>query len=161
MFPFGGYAAHAAFAAVGDNDQRVGPKQVRDRVLVIAEVVVIGRLQAAMHGLEFDQYQRQAVDKADQIRSTGVHFAGEAELRAEEKVVVGRFVPVNHAHYFHSFAIVFRVGDSRADAVFEQVVEFAVGGHEAHAIAVAGEFGDSLVYGLGRHMRVEPLEGRA
>ena len=150
VLPAGGDAAHPALAAVGEDDQGVGPEKLRDGVLVVAQVAGEGGLQAAVGGLEFDEQQRQAVDKAHQVGAPGVHLARDPELRAEQKVVVGRVVPIHHPHHFHRLAVAFGIGHGDAHAVLEQVVDLAVGGRRTHARAVAGQFLDGLMDGLGR-----------
>ena len=46
------------------------------------------RFSGSVGGLEFDEEQRQAVDKPDQVSPAAVHIAGDPELGGEEEVVV-------------------------------------------------------------------------
>lgn len=108
-----------------------------------------------MSGLQFDEQQGQAVDKTQQVGPPGMHLACDPELRAEQKVVVGRVVPVHHPHHFHRLPIALGIGHGNAHAVFEQMVDLAVGGHRTHARAVAGQFLNGMVDGLNGNFRVD------
>ena len=73
--------------------KRVGPEELRDRVAVVAQVVVVGVLQVAVRRLQLDEHQRHAVDEPDQVGAPAVHVASDPELRDEEEVVVLRIAP--------------------------------------------------------------------
>ena len=55
----------------------------------------------------------------------------------------------------------FGIGCGDAHTVLEQVVNLAVGSHQAHARAVAGQFLDGLVDGLDGRFRVKLEQGQA
>ena len=48
-----------------------GIEQLRDGLAVVAQVVLVAVHQLLVHGLEFHQDQRQAVDEADHVRAAG------------------------------------------------------------------------------------------
>ena len=167
FFPFGevlpssGDAAHTALAAVGDDNEGVGPEKLRHGILVITQVAGEGGLQTAVGGLQFNEYQRQSVYKAHKVGPPGVHLPGDPELGTEQKVIVARVAPIDHPHHFNSLAVPGGILYGDAHVVLEQLINLAVGGHHAHARAVAGQFLDGLVDGFKRGVRVKPLQGRA
>ena len=57
-----------------------GSEQVRDRVAVVAEVVVVGVLQVAVRRLQLDEHERDAVDEADQVGAPVVQVGVDPEL---------------------------------------------------------------------------------
>jgi len=80
VLPACGHAADAAFAAVGEHDQGVVPKELRNRFLVVAKIAGVGCLQPGIGRLQLDEHQRNAVDEAYQVGSPGVHLPGHPEL---------------------------------------------------------------------------------
>jgi len=96
-------------------------------------------------GLEFDEQERQAVDKAHQVGPPGVHLARDPELRAEQEVILGRVVPFHHPHHLHRLAVALGIGTGNAHAVFKEVVDLAISCRRAHPGAVAGQFLDGLM----------------
>ena len=161
MLPAGGDAAHPALAAVGEDDERVVPEEMRNGVLVIAEVVGVRGLEAAVRGFKLNEDQRKTVDEAHQIRPAGVHLARDPELGAEQEVVVLWGVPIHHPHPFDLLPVAFGISHPDAHAVLEQVVNLTVRRNEAHTRTIAGQFLDGLVERLGRSIRVELLQSRA
>ena len=67
MLPARRHAADLRLAAVGQDDEGVVPEQLRDGLLVVLQVVLVGVFEPPVALLEFDEDQRQAVDEADQI----------------------------------------------------------------------------------------------
>ena len=88
MLPPGRHAADFGLAAVRQDDEGVVPEQLRDRLLVVLQVVLVGVFEPSVALLEFDEDQRQAVDEADQIAASLVDVARHPELRSQEEVVV-------------------------------------------------------------------------
>ncbi len=70
-----------------------GREEVRDRVPVVAEVVVVGVLQVLVRRLQLDEDQRDAVDEPDQIGAPVVEVGVDPELGDEQEVVVLRVAP--------------------------------------------------------------------
>ena len=93
MIPSGGQAANARVDAVRQDDKSVVPEDVRDGVFVVAQIIVEGVLDAFVRGFEFDENQRQAIDKTDQIGAARIHFAAHPQLLHQKKVILCRIVP--------------------------------------------------------------------
>ena len=88
VLPPGCHAADLALRAVRQDDEGVVPEDLRNRVLVVGEVLLVGVLQSLVRCLQFDEDQRDAVHEADQIGTLLAVVAGNPELRGEEEVVV-------------------------------------------------------------------------
>ena len=81
---------HLGLHAVGENQKGVVIEQMRNGVQIVGVVVGIGILH--IHGvlLQFDEQQRNPVDKADNIRAAAVQVAVDLQfLDGEEMVVIG------------------------------------------------------------------------
>ena len=76
MFPACRHAADLGAGAVGEDDEGVVPEHLRNRVLVVFQVVLVGVLDLAVALLQFDKDERQAVDEADQIGPAFVDTTG-------------------------------------------------------------------------------------
>ncbi len=57
--------------AIADDQESIVVKRVRDHVLVqiVAQVAVEARSDVLVNGFEFNEHERQSVDKADEIGS--------------------------------------------------------------------------------------------
>ena len=95
MFPRRRHAAQAAFDAVGDEDQAVVDEQLRDRLLVVRDVVLKRRFHTLLDGFELAHHQRQPVDERHQVRAALVHLACHPQLRHQQEVIVRRGIPVH------------------------------------------------------------------
>ena len=82
VLPLAGDRAVASAVAVAHHQERIVVEGMRDAVLVqvIGEVIVEAGADVAVHGLQFDKHQRQAIDEADEV---------------------GAPVVVRHAHALH------------------------------------------------------------
>ncbi len=49
------HAAYAAVAAIGQNDEGVVPKELRNRVLVVSQVVLVSVFQSFVAGFQLDE----------------------------------------------------------------------------------------------------------
>ena len=127
-------------------------------VAVIAQIVLVGVLDAPVRGLELNEYQRDTVDKADEIGPAGVHLAGDPELRHQKKVVLLGTIPIDQMHDFRTVTAGFRVGYFDTHALFDQVVDLAIGLGQAHGAAVAGELFDGQVKSFRRQVGIEFLQ---
>ncbi len=67
MFPACRHAADLRLRAVGQDDEGVVPEHLRNRGLVVFQVVLVGVFDLAVALLEFDKDQGQTVDEADQV----------------------------------------------------------------------------------------------
>jgi len=125
-------------AAIRKNDQGVGPEELGDGVLVVAQIAGKGGLQSAVSSFQLDEHQWKTIDEAHQVGPASVHFARDPELRTEQKVVVGRLVPIHNSHQLDRLAVSLGIGRGDVYSVLDKVVDRAVGGHHAHARTVTG-----------------------
>ncbi len=91
-----GQTADQAFASVREDDEGVVPEELRNRVLVIAQVVVERVLRPEL--FQFDEDERQAVYKAHKVSAAPIHVTSDPELRGEEEIVLLRMLPINYLH---------------------------------------------------------------
>ena len=73
----------------------LGDEQVRDGVSVVAEVLVVRVLQVLVRRLEFDEDERDAVDKPNEVGPAMVEVRVDPELGDEQEVVVLGVLPVD------------------------------------------------------------------
>ena len=102
----GRHAADPGFRAVGQDDDGVVPEHLRDGVLVVGQVLLVGEFELLVGCLQFDEDERNAVHEADQIGTLLAVVAGNPELRGEEEVVVLGFVPVDQLDDLDGFFFV-------------------------------------------------------
>jgi len=163
VLPPRGEAADLGVDPVGEDDDAVGPKEVRAAVFVAAEVVVEGVLDADVRPLELDEDQRQPVDEAEQVGAAVVELARDPELLGEE-VLVGPVArsgaaPVDDLRpRLLGAAVVERDPDSHA--VPQHLVEVAVGPDEAERRPVARDQLVRLVDRGSGEVWVQPLQSR-
>ena len=109
---------------------------------------------------ELDHHPGQAVHKPHQIGAAGVERTGHTELADQQKVVVGGGVPIHHLQALGFLTAVLTVWHGSRDAIFEQLVNLAVGRFQQHGRAVTGNLVDRAVDDLGRQARVQPHQRR-
>ena len=151
--------ADPAFSPVREDDDPVVPEQRRDRVPVVAEVLVVSVLQACMRGFQLDQHQRQAIDETHEIAPPPVHLAVYPDLRGEEEIVALALAPGDHPDR-HVLLAATLVPSLDLHPVLDQAVEVLVGRHIRHCRTVAGQLLDRGVERIGGKARVEPLQCR-
>ena len=71
-------------------DDGVVVEQVRDGVLVVGEVLLVGGADVLVDVLQLHEQQRQAVDEADDVRAAAVEVAPHPQLAHAEEMVVLR-----------------------------------------------------------------------
>ena len=148
MLPLGGDGAGAGLAAVGEDDEAVGIEDVADSVAVVGQVVIIGVLDAGRRNLEFEQDDRQAVDKADDVGPAQVHVAADPDLLSGQKIVIVRIVPIDGSgNVGNDRAVV--LADLDRDAVADECVDIGVGANRVHGRTVAGDLLDGCIDGFG------------
>ena len=88
---------HAAVGAVGDDNESVEPEELRNRGPVVANVVLVGISHVLVWSLEFEEAERNAVDKQDDVGALLVHVADHPQLRHRQPLVLVAIAPVNKA----------------------------------------------------------------
>ena len=76
VLPARRHGADLGLPTIGKDDQRVVPKHLRNRVLVILQVVLVSVLDFSVTLFQLDEDKRQAVHEADQVRPTFVDARG-------------------------------------------------------------------------------------
>ncbi len=131
-------------AAVGQQHQAVGDEQLRDRVAVVGEVVVVGRLDRLVGLLELHQHQRHPVDEQRDVQPAAVQVALHPHLLHGQQVVVGGVAQIEVAQRLDAL-VTLLVGPLGPVSVSQQVVDLTVGADPVHDRAVLGDRLDRLV----------------
>ena len=148
VLPGRGDGADLRLGTVREDDEPVRDEDVRDRVAVVGEVVVVGVLEVAVRRLQLDEDERDAVDEAEEVGPALVQVALDPELRDEEEVVVGRVLPVDDGEPLGLPAAV-RLANGDRDAVAEQLMHLPVRPRVVESAPVFGDLGDRLVDRVG------------
>ena len=106
VLPPGSHAADFALRTIGEDDGGVVPEELRNRIFVIAEVVLVGVLYRPMRCLQFDEHQRDAIDEPQQVCPLSAIVPGNPKLRSKEEVVVYRLLPVDEPNDLDALFIV-------------------------------------------------------
>lgn len=141
MLPFGGDGADAGVFAIGEDDDGVVPEELRNRLFVVTQIVVVGVFGGFGDGFELDEDEGKSVDETDEIGTFGIGIAGDPHLGGEEEVVFGGVVPVDYVDDLDALAAL-GVQNGDFDAVAQEVPEVVVGVDGKVGGAVFGEFRD-------------------
>ena len=132
-----GHGAELGIHAVGQHDKGVVMKQVRNGVLVILEVLLVGRPDVLADILQLHEQQRQPVDEPHDVGPPAVQIAPHPQLPHAEKMVVRRLCEIEHPQPLpHALALA--VAERDLHAVLDQLVLFPVcrrqrlGGNRRH-----------------------------
>ena len=128
--------------AVGEHQESVVIKELRDRVQIIPVVVGVGVLHVHRGVFELHEQQRQAVYKADDIRPAAVEVAVDLHLLHREEVVFRRVLKVDEGGA-PCFAFPVGAADGDGDAVAQEEVFLLVDLQERRG-------GESLLQSLNR-----------
>ena len=142
-----GDRADLGLEAVADDDDGVVVEQVRDRVLVVGQVLLVGGADVLVDVLQLHEQQRDAVDEADDVRPAAVEIAPYPQLAHAEEVVVGRLVEIEDPQPALDQLALF-VAERNLHAVLEQGVFLAVGGDQTLGGAVLNNLTDRVVVGV-------------
>ena len=88
------------FRSVGEDQKSVVVKQMRNGILIVGVIVGVGILHVHRVLLQFDEQQRNPVDKADDIRTAAVQVAVDLQLLDGEEMVVIRIPEVDDRGIF-------------------------------------------------------------
>ena len=134
---------------VGQHNKSVVMEQMRDGVLVIEKVLLIGGAGIAADVLQLHEQQRQAVDEPDDIRPAAVQIAPHPQLpHAEEMVVLGNIEVEDPQSLAHPLAFGVAKGDPHP--VLDQFVLLTVGGGHGLRGGNRDDLTDGIVIGRGR-----------
>ena len=152
-----GEGAHAGVGEVREQHHGVGHEELRDLAAVGREVLREGRVEAHGGVLQLSHHQRDAVDEAHEVGTKVPRGARHRELSREHEVVLRGGVPVEIPQGVLRDGAV--GGGVRAlEAVDEQRVHLAVGVHQLHRGAVAGELAQRVVADLLGRVGVQHVE---
>ena len=122
-----GDRADPGLHTIGQHHQPVVVEQVRDRVLVVEEVLLVSGANILADVLQLHEQQRQAVDKADDVRPAAVQITAHPQLAHAEEIIVFRAIEIEHPQPLaHPLALGGAEGDLHP--VPDQPVLVAVGG---------------------------------
>ena len=138
-----------------------GTEELRDRVAVVGEVLVVGRLDRPVRLLELRQHQRDAVDEQHEVDAPRVEVAGDPHLVRGQPVVARRVAPVEVARSAPSARSPSLVAPLGPVAVAQQVVDLAVRPRRVQQRAVARERSGGLLERRVRRLRVQRAQRRA
>ena len=108
--------AHFRGQSIGENQKGVGVEQLRDGVQIVRIVVGIGVLHIHIRVFEFNEQQRNAVDKTDDVRPSAIQIAVDFHLLDRQKAIVLRILEVDDGGAFFLRAAV-RMAIRHVDAV--------------------------------------------
>ena len=130
--------------------------------VLIASEVFLECLPSRNTGLlEFDDDQRKAIYKADQIRTAGIEIAGDRHLADEQKVVSVRVLPIDDPHPLSFLPAALPIRNRDLDAVSQQLPNFPVRRGKTHRRPIACKLIDSGFDRISRKRRIQPLQRRA
>ncbi len=110
MFETAGDRTEFGIDPVGQHDQRVVMEQVRDGVLVVHKVLLVGGTDILADVLQLHEQQRQAVDKTDDVRPATVQIAAHPQLPHAEEIVVLRVIRSRSPAAARAPALLWRCG---------------------------------------------------
>ena len=151
---FAAQGTHLGLHAVGEDEKGIVEEQVRNSILIVG--VVIGVCLLHIHGVLFQLYeqQRDAVDKADDIRAAAIQIAVDLQLLDGEEVVVVRILKINDSGaLFFRFAVGLFDGDR--DAVPDQEILFLVDLQQGGGGQTMLQFALSLIDLCGSDPRIQ------
>jgi hypothetical protein len=140
-----------------EDDKAIGREQLRDRVAIVGEVLVVGLLRRLVRCLELQQHERDAVDEADDVRPPRVQRAGDPELRDRKEVVRQRIAPIDEADGL-GLPPALVVGERDLRAIAQQLPDGLACADPIHRRAVEHELLDRLVERARREIGVELRE---
>ena len=143
--------------AVGEHKESVVIEELRDRVQIVRVVVGIGVLHVHRGVFELHEQQRQAVDKADDIRPAAVEVAVDLHLLHREEVVFRRVLKVDEGGA-PCLAFPVRAADGDGDAVAQEEVFLLVDLQKRRGGEPLLQRSDSLADLGGRDPGVELLQ---
>ncbi len=129
-------------------------KKVRDGVLVVQKVLLVGGADILADVLQLHEQQRQTVDEPDDIRPAAVEIAAHPQFPHTEEMIVFGIVKVEHPQPLsHPFALGIAKGDLYP--VPDQVVLLAIGG--GHGLRGGGrdDLADGIVIGRGGQSQIQ------
>ena len=131
--------AHLGFQSIGQHKKGIVIEQLRNGIEVIPIVVYVGVLH--IHGglFQLDEQQRNAIDKAHNVRSAAVQLRVDLHLFYGKEVVVFRVFEVDHRRA-SDFGAAIRPLDRHRDAIPQQKILFLVDLHQGCGGNVRREF---------------------
>ncbi len=133
--------------AVPEHDEGVVVEEVRHRVLIVFEVLLVRRPDIPVDVLQLHEEQRQAVDEAHDVGPPAVEVAPHPEFPDAEEVVLLRFGKVEDPEALpHPIAL--HVTERDLHAVADEVVLLAVRRGHRQCGRCCDDLPDGVVVGL-------------
>ena len=168
VFPGAGDRAIAGAVAIADDQQCIVVEGMGDDVLVevIAQIAVEAGADILVDRLQFDEYQRQAIDEADQVGAAvvvGRAQPGDLEFAHRQKAIVRRLTEIDHPRLRVPELTQTRalgVAVAHRHAVADQIVEGLIVLEQGARIVMMGELDHRFVDRHLRQSRIEPFQRR-
>jgi len=96
MLPPAGNGAKLRLVAITKNEQSVVMKDMRDGIGIVFEILLVAQANILADILELHKDERQAIDKAHNIRTPPVEVAPNPELPHTEKMVVQQLIKIEN-----------------------------------------------------------------
>ena len=131
--------AHLGFQSIGQHKEGIVIEQLRNGIEIISVIVYVGVLHINGRLFQLDEQQRNAIDKAHDVRSAAVQLRVDLHLFYGEKVVVFRVFEVDHRRA-PRFGAAIRPLDRHRDAIPQQKILFLIDLHQGCGGNVCREF---------------------
>ena len=110
---------------VGEDEEGVVVEKLGDGAEVVGIIIGVGVLHIDIEVLQLDEEERQAVDKAHDVRSAAVEIAMDFQFLDGKEVIVLRLVEVDEQG-LAGFGAAVRQFDGDGDTVADELVLFLV-----------------------------------
>ena len=146
---------HLGFQSIGQHEKGIVIEQLRNGIEVIPIIVYVGVLHIHGRLFQLDKQQRNAIDKAHDVRSAAVQLRVDLHLFYVEEMIVSRVFEVDHRRA-SDFGAAIRPLDRHRDAIPQQKILFLVDLHQGCGGNVCREFLLHLVQLVRGEPRVQP-----
>ena len=121
--------AHLGFQSIGQHKEGIVIEQLRNGIEIISVIVYVGVLHIHGRLFQLDEQQRNAIDKAHDVRSAAVQLRVDLHLFYGEEMIVFRVFEVDHRRA-SDFGAAIRPLDRHRDAIPQQKILFLVDLHQ-------------------------------
>ena len=160
VLPLRRQAADLALHPVGYDDHRIVVEKLRDRPLVVRDVLVVTLPHILARSFQFHQHQRQAVHETDQIRPFQIQRPRHPELRGQQEIIVLRHLPIDHRHHLHPLPAILLVREFHRHPAFQQLGDLPVRLHQAQRRPVPRKLLHRPINRLLRQIRIQRKQRR-
>ena len=131
--------AHLGFQSIGQHKEGIVIEQLRNGIEIISVIVYVGVLHIHGRLFQLDEQQRNAIDKAHDVRSAAVQLRVDFHFFYGEEMIVFRVFEVDHRRA-SDFGAAIRPLDRHRDAIPQQKILFLIDLHQGCGGNVCREF---------------------